>query len=105
MSRSILLIESDSALRRDLSLVLESTGGYQVKALSSTEKAVPWLLSKHFDVAVGKSPALTRMPVELPKIGYGHRPDRLPQNCLGWIDKLTPLPAFAEQVRQLLLGK
>lgn len=101
MSLSILLIEADSARRRDLALVLETTGGYRVTALPSAEKAVPLLLSAHFDLVVGQSRVLAQMPVDLHKIGYGPRPDIPPPSCLGWVDKLAPLPAFAEQVRQL----
>lgn len=97
----ILLIEADTSLLRQLALVLQSGGGYKVTQVSSLRQAIALLLSQQFELAIGRASALSQLPVQLARIGYGPPPSEKPPRCLGWIDTETPLPGFAEQVRQL----
>ncbi|WP_088329468.1 response regulator transcription factor [Lacimicrobium sp. SS2-24] len=97
----ILLIEADAQLRQQLSLVLQTTGGYEVTPVASAQQAVSPLLSQAFELVLARKDPLVTMPVQLQKIGYGPAPDRLPENCLGWIVQLHPVVGFAEQIRNL----
>lgn len=97
----ILLIEADAQLRQQLALVLESGGGYGVTPVASAQQAVPLLLSQPFDLAIGRAVCQDQLPVQLARIGFGPAPEEFPRHCLGWVDSVTPLPGFAEQVRQL----
>lgn len=97
----ILLIEADRWLCQQLALVLQSGGGYSVTQTSSAQQAVPLLLSQQFELAIGRAAVLSQLPVQLTKVGFGAKPNEKPARCLGWIDSVTPLPGFAEQVRQL----
>lgn len=97
----ILLIEADSTFCRQLALVLQSGGGYQVTQVPSPQQAVSVLLSQEFDLALGTAEVMAYLPVQLSKIGYGPAPAVPPARCLGWIDSVSPLPGVAEQVRQI----
>ncbi|MBN7820805.1 hypothetical protein KJY73_11030 [Bowmanella sp. Y26] len=104
MPLRILLIEPDATLKKDLALVLQSTGGYEVETLDSPQQATPLLISRPFAVLLGKQPALSNMPASMLKIGYGTYRSPPPEHCLGWIEHWQPLPGFAERVRLLLEG-
>ncbi|WP_102797645.1 response regulator [Bowmanella denitrificans] len=98
----ILLIEQQARLRKDLTLVLQSTGGFDVMDFATPEQAVVAMIARPFDVLLGGQQVLATMPASITKIGYGAAPDTLPEHCLGWVANWQPLPGFAEQVRRLL---
>lgn len=104
MPLRILLIEPDALLQRELTLVLQCTGGYEVEPRSCVEQALSLLMSRPFALLLARQSVLSRMPASMVKIGYGHLQLPMPEHCLGWIEPLPPLPAFAERVRNLLEG-